>query len=289
MFYNYTIIIPHFTKDGNLSLLYRALESIPRRDDIQIIVVDNSVIPIQLNANNLNKNVTLLYSDNKRGAGGARNLGIQNALGVWLLFLDADDYFVKDAFVVMDRYLYSKNDIVFFKPTSQINNLGTLSDRHLAYSNMIDDYFVSGCSTNLRLNHCIPWSKMIKNELVRENDIYFDEVPASNDVIFSLMIGLHASKVIADSNVIYCVTVSDGSITKTETLRNLESRFKVAIKKNDILRSRGYKADVSIIFYVVKSMKYGFDIFIKFFFKAIASGYILVGWKRWGQTFRMLK
>lgn len=289
MLYNYTVIIPHFTKDGNLSLLYRAIGSIPNRNDIQIIIVDNSIIPIQLNFNGLNKNVTLLYSENKRGAGGARNVGIQNALGTWLLFMDADDFFVKDAFLVLDRYLFAKYDIVFFKPTSQDDNLGTVSDRHLAYASMVDDYFVSGSSTNLRLNHCIPWSKMIKKDLVKEKSIYFDEVPASNDVIFSLMTGIHANTVFADSDVIYCVTVSDGSITKTETLRNLESRFKVAIKKNNILRDFGYKADVSIIYYVVKSMRYGFSTFVKFLYKAITSGYILVGWKRWGETFRALK
>lgn len=110
---NFSIIIPHHTKTDTI-LLERAVDSVPDKDQIQILVIDNSPLPIDTNLFVKRKNVEILFSDKSKGAGHARNVGIENAKGNWLLFLDADDFFVKGAFDVFKKHYDSSVDIVFF-------------------------------------------------------------------------------------------------------------------------------------------------------------------------------
>lgn len=100
----------------------RCIQSIPDRDDIQIVIVDdNSSVPNRLKSveSELRRNnATFIYTVEGRGAGYARNVGIENAVGKWLIFADADDFFTEDAFNVFDKYKESDNDIVYFFHTS---------------------------------------------------------------------------------------------------------------------------------------------------------------------------
>lgn len=71
---NYSVVIPHFSKNGT-AFLERSVYLIPERDDIEVLVVDNSLSPIDPHLFKGRINTFILYSDNKYGAGGARNLG----------------------------------------------------------------------------------------------------------------------------------------------------------------------------------------------------------------------
>ena len=94
MDYTYTIIIPH--KNAPL-LLQRCLDSIPFRDDIQIIVVDDDsssdVVDFMDFPGSSREDVEIIFTKEGKGAGYARNCGLLHARGKWLLFADADDFF----------------------------------------------------------------------------------------------------------------------------------------------------------------------------------------------------
>lgn len=282
---NYSIIIPHFSSNGT-KLLLRSIESIPIREDIEVIVVDNSLTPINENLFINRKQTYVYFSNNIRGAGGARNEGIKHARGKWLLFMDADDYFLKNAFVHIDKYIDSDNDIVFFKPTSAFSDTGEIAQRHLKYSELVEMSIDGRNLTPLRLDFSVPWAKMIKSSLVKDNFIYFEEVPASNDVIFSLITGLKAEKIAADNHTIYCVTVNRGSITNTLSLQNIESIFGVCIRKNAILRQYGYKATSSVMYQIFRSAQFGLIPCAKLIFRALISGNLFVGCSNWFNTYK---
>ena len=88
-----SIIIPH---KNSIRLLERALLSAPISESVEIIVVDDHshtseranvlapAFPSVIFLNNRNAN---------RGAGAARNMGLEHSKGEWIIFLDADDYF----------------------------------------------------------------------------------------------------------------------------------------------------------------------------------------------------
>ena len=91
---NYSIIIPH----KNIpKLLQRCLNSIPQRDDLEIIVVDDNSDPSIVDFGQFpgagRSDVSFFFDKSGKGAGRARNIGLQHAQGKWLLFADADDFF----------------------------------------------------------------------------------------------------------------------------------------------------------------------------------------------------
>lgn len=89
----YSVIIPH--KDIPC-LLQRCLDSIPPRDDVQIIVVDDNSSPDIVDFAHFpgrdRTDVEILFTKEGGGAGYARNCGLAGAKGKWLVFADADDF-----------------------------------------------------------------------------------------------------------------------------------------------------------------------------------------------------
>ena len=96
-----TVIIPH---KNSIDLLHRCIESIPVYDDIEIIVIDDHSDlseSIWEQFRGKYKYVELILTNEGKGAGYARNVGLGRARGEWLVFADADDYFYPDAFKVV--------------------------------------------------------------------------------------------------------------------------------------------------------------------------------------------
>lgn len=85
-----SVVIPTF---GRETLLNRAVRSVLRqtRAAAEIIVVDDgSPSPIVLDPE-LRASVRLIRLPQNRGAAAARNVGVREASGTWLAFLDSDD------------------------------------------------------------------------------------------------------------------------------------------------------------------------------------------------------
>ena len=102
-------------------MLKRCINSIPRRDDIQIIIVDDNsssdVVDFE-QFPDLDRKVDLIFNKKQGGAGLARNKGLEIAKGDWILFADADDFFAEDAFVLFDKYCLSDFDVIHYKHDS---------------------------------------------------------------------------------------------------------------------------------------------------------------------------
>ena len=95
-----TVIIPVFNQE---KLVIRALDSIPIRDDIEIIVIDDCSIDntwnnlLEYRNKNIGiKDITLLYNEDNKGVGYTVNKGYDNASGEYIVLLGSDDYFTKE-------------------------------------------------------------------------------------------------------------------------------------------------------------------------------------------------
>lgn len=116
-----TVIIPVYNQE---SLVIRALDSIPKRDDIEIIVIDDkSTDDTWLNLLKYakeNPEVVLLYNDENKGVGYTVNKGFDNARGEYIVLLGSDDYFYKEEFEkVLDEL--DGTDLVYFNLKSNDN------------------------------------------------------------------------------------------------------------------------------------------------------------------------
>lgn len=103
-------------------LVERALDSIPKSQDIQVIVVndgstDKSWSKIlgwySNNYGKFNKESELHNWTDNRGVAAAVNLGYDRAVGEYVVLLSSDDYFVDD-FTNFWPLLDGENDLVYF-------------------------------------------------------------------------------------------------------------------------------------------------------------------------------
>lgn len=201
---NYTIIIPH--KDIP-QLLQRCLDSIPQREDLRVIVVDDNSDPDKVDFAHFpgldRPDVECYFTKEGKGAGYARNVGLRHAWGKWLLFADADDFFHPNLLEILDQWKNSTRDIVYFETDSaDCDTLKPIPPRlSLHPSAMLrEELENSACWV-------YPVGKMIRAELVRKHDILFEEVRWSNDVMFSTLCGYYAGKnVDICSDLLYCAT-----------------------------------------------------------------------------------
>ena len=283
---NFSVIIPHY---NSLDSLPRLLDSIPVWDVIEVFVVDNSPNKISIADVKSSRTFSLLYSPNFRFAGGARNVGLDAAYGKWLIFADADDFFTPEAFDIFSSYVNSDKDLVYFKVKSVYDDTLLPSDRDAIWNKVIDD-FTNGSSDEIstRLSYVVPWGKMIRSELVRTNNISFDEVVAANDVMFSTKVGMNAKNFAVSKEYVYVVTTRAGSLANRRDFEVVKSRYLVAIRRNIYVRENGHRnKEGSIMYYLYTALKFGISPFLNFCWLAIKNKQNpFIGYKNWFKTFR---
>ncbi|WNF37353.1 glycosyltransferase family 2 protein [Bacillaceae bacterium IKA-2] len=233
---NLSIIIPHYNSSDSLELL---ISSIPNIAGIEIIVVDDQSDLKhkdkldEIRGINIQKNIFFHKNkSNTRSAGTCRNIGLRQAKGKWILFADADDFFVSNFYEIIRQYFQLTKDVIFLSPTSIESQTGNMSDRHKNYEKIINNYLQKADRKSelyLRFSFFVPWSKLLRRDFLMENNIFFDEVIASNDVMFSTKVGYYMKYFEVSNKVIYCVTRNNTSLTVNISEQVFDARVMVHI------------------------------------------------------------
>ena len=211
----FSIIIPH--KDIP-DLLMRCLRSIPVSEDIQVIVVDDN----SADADTYLKRypelsrpyLEFIRTTKGGGAGYARNVGLDYAKGKWLLFADADDFFVEGMKDIIFSHVNSMSDVIFFrKKNVSSSDISRELNKQGYLDRAMDTYFQTHDEWPIRFCFSVPYCKMIKSNLVSQNNIRFDEVKYSNDCFFSVCVGYYAEMIEATNEILYYKTDRSDSLT----------------------------------------------------------------------------
>lgn len=222
----FSIIIPHKEIPD---LLMRCLKSIPVSEDIQVIVVDDNSPDADTYLERYPElsrpYLEFIRTTKGGGAGYARNVGLDRAKGKWLLFADADDFFVDNMHDIISMHIESDADVIYFKKKSvKSDDPNCLARRDNNIDRIMDNYLKTGDELPIRTRYGVPWGKMIKKSLIEKHHIRFEEIKYSNDILFSVHVGCFADKIEAIDMVLYVVTYREGSATadyckKTDELR----------------------------------------------------------------------
>lgn len=240
---NYSVIIPHKNVPD---LLDRCLKSIPQRSDLEIIIVDDNSDPTIVDFNKFpgldSNNVRCYFTKDGRGAGYARNVALKESRGKWLIFADADDYFTDFFPSILDKYADDdKTDLVFF------NAVGIDENGKRSFVNVqryIDNYNNRKRHSELVLRYgCwAPWTRMIKRNIPIDHDVWFEEVPVGNDMMFVIQSTLYAKTIMVENDfVYYYFKPTWGSLTsKQRTVDNAIMRLESRFSLNSFYKSINY-------------------------------------------------
>lgn len=234
---NYSIIIPH---KNNLVLLKRCVASIPSRSDIQIIVVDdhsdNNNVPSKSFFNDSRVEVYLDFAN--KGAGYARNIGLQHATGKWVIFADCDDAFITNQLDnKLNLYLNAAYDLILFNV--QCVDYESNNNIDCVYNSIINNKskdYINICKFSIP----VPWCKIIKRSLIQDNQITFDETPVANDAYFSLVCAFYSLSTHVDKDKIYkWYCFRQGSITSKKSKEAALIHFNCSVKRNRFMYEKG--------------------------------------------------
>lgn len=141
----------------------------------------------------------------KHGVSATRNSGIDNAQGIWIIFIDSDDYvtdvFVESMLVTTNKFIGI--DMVFGSYAIASSNSLTLqifdSKCYLGKEEIRDAI----CSNKI-LSRCSPWGKLFKHRIIEDYHIRFDvNLPHSEDRHFIYQYLIHVSSIACTSIVGY--------------------------------------------------------------------------------------
>lgn len=212
----YSIIVPN---RNHPELLRRALDSIPPRDDVEVIVVDDASDPARVDMPHYpgleRADCQVIFTTEGKGAGYARNVGMDHATGEWLLFLDSDDFFADGFLPLLDSHSDSTDDIIFFgcdsvdsdtlRPSKRMDPRKRLLAQYADRPPLVAFYH--------RYLHTEPWGKMIRRAFILKEQIRFEELVCANDYLFSVRSGHLAGQISYDPSILYYLTSRSDSLS----------------------------------------------------------------------------
>lgn len=230
-----SIIIPMYNV---ASFLDRCLGSVfnQKLEDenaLEVIIVDDGStddsLEVAKKLTGSRKNVSILSQENK-GLGGARNTGIKAANGHYLLFLDSDDYYIKDRLRdLIDKLSAIDVDVLEF------GALGITASNKITFDTQFKDsdiqsgvdYYNSVPSMNSACN------KVYTRKFLIDNNLFFKERIYIEDYEFNTRILLKAAKVASTSLSLACFYINDVSITRS---RNPINRKKIRLDLINVMK-----------------------------------------------------
>lgn len=230
----YSIIIPHYNIPD---LLMRCLKSIPVSEDIQVIVVDDDSPDADTYLESYPElsrpYLDFIRAPKNGGAGYARNIGLDYAKGKWLMFADADDFFVEGMQEMLSPYFDSSFDVIYFRrKVVKSENINCEVEKGIYLKKNIDKYFQTGDEWIIRTGFSPPYAKMVRRDFVVRNRIRFEEVKYSNDCFFSTCIGIYAKTIEVVDKVLYYNTQRSGQITENYCQKPDELRIRSEVHFN---------------------------------------------------------
>ena len=216
--------------------IYKCLKSVIDQTykNLEIIIVNDGSTDNTLDIVKKYKDERIRIINQKNiGLSLSRNVGIDNAHGEWLFFVDADDFVTADAIEYLYKIAKEKNVLLSACKTLDIYNYDyTLCQEPeelelLSAKEMIKKIFL------LQDRAGTIWNKLFKKELF--NDIRF-EARIINDVVVIYKLYLQAETIAFGSRITYFYLLRPDSISGLETEEHSKDYYRAAKERYEYLK-----------------------------------------------------
>ena len=214
-----SVIIPVYNTEKYLA---ECLDSVINQTltNIEIICVndgstDGSLKILQEYAKKDNR-INIITQKN-RGLGATRNVGIDNAIGQYVTFLDSDDY-INQCYceVLYNKAITDKADIA---ATAKMVRFDFENKKTEKYLGIKDKDILSAndkCKIFLASGTCC--NKIYKTDFIKMNNIHmFDKKSIGEDNIFTIVSCVYANKIAVCNSAVYYYRINPKSITNVRT------------------------------------------------------------------------
>lgn len=219
-----SVIIPAYNAEKTIE---KCINSINDKNIEIIIVIDGAkddTLKICKKMQSENKMIKIIEQNNL-GPYEARNTGIANAKGQYLMFLDADDYFIENTTNRIREVInkYNKPDLIRFRYEKS-------PDKYEQYRYMEEDekkilkkdfctevypMFLNGYMLNAM------WTNCVKREIVQNIEINQTHIKYGEDLLLNLEIFSNINNVVFINDILYKYVFGKDSLTNTKSLKNL--------------------------------------------------------------------
>ncbi|MFB7138222.1 glycosyltransferase family 2 protein [Gottfriedia sp. NPDC056225] len=236
-----TIIVPVYNAEKTIG---RAIKSVLNQSlqNFELILIndgskDNSLQVMNKIAKDDSR--IKIFDLPNSGVSNARNYGLQQAKGLYTTFLDADDYYVKNAFDEIFNDISEETQLIIFEYNveSEYKSSRRLPNSESTYFSNEKSFRCYAVS--LIMNEMInaPWNKVYLTTYLKENQIVFDPtLNIGEDLKFNLTVIREVSyvKIINKALVNYCVKKDEGLVSRFR-INRLETRYKLIGEIKELL------------------------------------------------------
>lgn len=208
-----SIIIPFYNPGELLGICLKSiLKEIPI--NAEILLIDDGSTQ-KYNIQNDNK-IRLLKNDENMGVSFSRNLGVKEAKGDYIMFVDADDI-MKEGWGHHIDEIETNEDIIYYSKNKLVDNRDTILKQILGING--DGIYLAG-----------PFSKLYKRKFIERNKLRFKEdLINGEDMLFNVEALLASKQIKVVNEGIYLYRNNYNSSTKS---------FNEKIIKNDMIFSK---------------------------------------------------
>lgn len=204
-----SFIIPAYNLEH---YIVECLESIEMQTKIvyEIIIINDgstdNTLDIIKEYKNKDERIRIIDKQNE-GVSVARNIGIENALGDYLCFVDGDDYFLNDSIhKLLNQCKLNNLDIIRGQYTivNEVENYGIYPSKNVCNDETINGVEFLKRSMNERCSEVVPWLGLFKREFIIKNNLVFPTgIKYTEDQLFFLSALLIKSSKVKDVPICY--------------------------------------------------------------------------------------
>ncbi len=179
--------------------------------------------------------------------GGARNVGLDYALGTYIGFVDADDWVELDMFECLYNAILNDDSELAFCRHIRDNGKGTLfldeSQKNTTKKNRKLRILTDAQRTDFIVSNVIGygvWDKLFRKDFLIDNQIFFPENLTYEDIYFGSLVYLYAKRVSIVERRLYHYYINDSSTVLGRNQVHHKDIFEINYMKWDTYQQRGF-------------------------------------------------